>query len=188
MRARLLLLPVLALAVVTACGGDGGDGGDDGASLGSPAAPTPVTAPALPEPSPPRTGTVVLGGASSTFSVTECVLEPTAADATVLLTVTGAGTTAGGIPFQIEVQRFAADSAVAETFTDTITYNDTARILQLQRFEVDGEVSDLRDPDARSTLLRVRPDGFSASGLAGPPGTGGDEREGIVGFAIDATC
>ena len=98
------------------------------------------------------------------------------------------GGVTSGIPFQIEVQRFAADSAVAETFTDTITYSDTARILQVQRSEVGGEVSDLRDPDARSTLLRVRPDGLSAAGLAGPPGTGGDFDEGIVGFALDATC
>ena len=113
---------------------------------------------------------------------------PTDGDATTLLVVTGAGTTASGVPFQIEVQRFAADSAVAETFTDTITYSDTARILQAQRSEVAGEVSDLRDPDARGTLLRVRPDGLSAAGLAGPPGTGGDSTKGIVGFAIDATC
>ena len=93
------------------------------------------------------------------------------------------------MPFQIEVKRFATDSEVAETFTDTISYSDTARILQVQRFEVDGEVDDLRDPDARGTLLRVRPDGVSAAGLAGPPGLrrrGG--TEGIVGFAIDATC
>jgi hypothetical protein len=102
--------------------------------------------------------------------------------------VTGAGTTANGIPFQIEVRRFANDSDVAETFTDTITYSDTARILQLQRYEVDGEVSDLRDPDARGTLLRVRPDGVSATGLAGPPGSGGEDTEGIVGLAVDVTC
>jgi hypothetical protein len=92
------------------------------------------------------------------------------------------------VPFQIEVKRFAADSAVAETFTDTISYSDTARILQVQRFEVNGEVSDLRDPEARSTLIRVRPDGVSAAGLAGPPGTGAEFTEGIVGFALDATC
>ena len=76
------------------------------------------------------------------------------------------------------MQRFAADSTVAETFTDTITYSDTARILQVQRSEVGGEVSDLRDPDARSTLLRVRPDGLSAAGLAGPPGDGRPVRRG----------
>ena len=131
---------------------------------------------------------VVVGGTTSVFSVTDRQLQPEGEDATNLLVLTGAGTTASGIPFQVEVQRFAADSAVAETFTDTITYSDTARILQVQRSEVEGEVSDLRDPEARSTLLRVGPDGPSAAGLAGPPGTGGDFDEGIVGFALDATC
>ena len=179
-----VLLAVLVLAA--GCSG-GGDDDDDGATLGSTGPPTEVTAPDLPAPSPPGTGVVVVGGTTSAFSVTDCELQPEGADATNLLVVTGAGTTASGIPFQVEVQRFAADSAVAETFTDTITYSDTARILQVQRSEVDGEVSDLRDPDARSTLLRVRPDGLSAAGLAGPPGTGGEFDEGIVGFALDAT-
>lgn len=182
--------PVLlaALTVLGACAGGASDGDDDGASLGDTAPPTEVTAPALPVTPPARTGTVVVGRTTSQFSVTECVLEPTDGDATTLLTVTGAGTTANGVPFQIEVKRFATDSAVAETFTDTISYSDTARILQLQRFEVDGLVSDLRDEDARSTLLRVRPDGVAATGLAGPPGSGGDVTEGIVGFAVVATC
>jgi hypothetical protein len=131
---------------------------------------------------------VVVGRTTSQFSVTECQLEPAGEDATELLVVTGAGTTANGVPFQVEVKRFAAESEVAETFTDTISYSDTARILQAQRYEVAGEVTDLRDPDARATLLRVRPDGVSAAGLAGPPGSGGEVTEGIVGFAIDATC
>jgi hypothetical protein len=52
-------------------------------------------------------------------------------------------------------------------------------------------VSDLRDPDARSTLLRLRPDGVSAAGIAGPPGTAAGQTppdEGLVGLAFDATC
>jgi hypothetical protein len=178
---------LVALVLCAACSG-GGDADDDGASLGDTAPPTEVTVPDLPAPSPAGTGVVVIGGTTSEFSVTECELEPADPDATTLLTVTGAGTTASGVPFQVEVQRFAANSVAAETFTDTISYSDTARILQLQRFEVGGEVSDLRDPDARSTLLRVRPDGVSATGLAGPPGTGAEFDEGIVGFALDASC
>lgn len=185
----LRLSALLATVVLVAgCSGSGDDDDDDGATLGSTGPPTEVTAPEVPAPSPAGTGVVVVGRTTSPFSVTECQLQPADGDATTLLVVTGAGTTASGIPFQIEVQRFAADSSVAETFTDTITYSDTARILQTQRSEVAGEVSDLRDPDARSTLLRVRPDGLSAAGLAGPPGTGGDFDEGITGFAIDATC
>lgn len=178
---------VVALAFLAACSG-GGTEPDDGASLGVTATLAPVTAPPAPAVSPAGTGVVVIGGSSSSFSVTECELTSAEGDAATLLRVTGAGTTANEVPFQVEVQRFAVDTDAAKTFTDTITYRDTARILQLQRFEVDGVVSDLRDPEAVSTLLRVRSDGVSAVGLAGPPGTGADIKEGMVGFALDASC
>ncbi len=175
------------LAILAGCGG-GSDGGDDGVSLGDTAPRTAVTAPDLPTPSPAGTGVVVVGGSASSFSVTTCRLESHPSDPTTLVVVTGAGTTGNGVPFQIEVRRFTADSAAAETFTDTISYSDTARILQLQRAEVDGEVTDLRDPAARGTLLRVRADGVAAAGIAGPPGTGGGDTEGLVGLAVDASC
>jgi hypothetical protein len=177
-------LLVVFLAAVAACSGSGDGDGDDGASLGVTAEPTEVTAPDIPPASPPGTGVVVIGGASSSFAVTECQLDP---GATFLLRVTGEGTTGSGVPFQVEVQRFATATEV-QTFTDTISYTDTARILQVQRFEVAGEVTDLREPDASGTLLRVRPDGLSAAGVAGPPGAVADEDEGIVGLALDATC
>jgi hypothetical protein len=177
-----------ALVLVAACSGGGDGDDDDGASLGVTSEPTEVTAPPIPSASPPGTGVVVVGGGTSSFAVTECQLEPgTAADAAFLVRVTGEGTTGSGVPFHVEVQRFATGDAV-ETFTDTITYTDTARILQVQRFEVAGEVSDLRDPDARGTLLRVRPDGLSAAGVAGPPGAVAGEDEGLVGLSLDATC
>jgi hypothetical protein len=186
MTSRPLVL-LATIALMAGCSTGSGDDDDDGASLGSTAPPATATAPEVPPPSPPGTGVLVVGGTTSSFAVTSCRLVP-ADDPTVLLLVTGEGTTAGGIPFQLEIQRFAASSAAAETFTDTISYTDTARILQVQRFEVGGEVSDLRDPSVRGTLLRVRPDGLSATGLAGPPGTGAKFEEGIVGMALDATC
>ncbi len=187
MTARALAV-LSGLALVASCSG-GGDGDDDGASLGDTVAPTPVTAPDVPGPSPAGTGVVVVGGSSSSFAVTECRLAPAAGEgaASTLLLLVGAGTTGGGVPFEVEVERFATSTAV-DTFTDTVSYSDTARILQIQRFEVQGEVTDLRDPDARGTLVRVRPDGLAATGIAGPPGAVAGEDEGIVGLAIDATC
>lgn len=184
-RPRTLLA---ALVVVAGCSG-GGDEDDDGASLGETVPPTDVTAPDVPAVSPAGTGVVVVGGTTSSFAVTECQLDPGAASGatSTLLLVVGEGTTGSGVPFLVEVQRSSTDTSV-ETFTDTVSYTDTARILQVQRFEVNGEVTDLRDPDARGTLLRVRPDGLSATGLAGPPGTGGKYLEGIVGLALDANC
>ena len=188
MRVRRLLAVATAAAMVTGCSDGGGD--DDGASLGDTSAPTKVTAPEVPAPSPAGTGVVVVGRTTSSFAVIECRLAPsdeTESASTTLLLVTGEGTTGAGVPFQVEVQRFATSTSV-ETFTDTVSYSDTARILQVQRFEVAGEVTDLRDPDARGTLLHVRPDGLSAAGIAGPPGAVAGEDEGLVGLALDATC
>jgi hypothetical protein len=181
-------LLVAAVALLAACTG-GGDADDDGASLGDTSAPTKVTAPELPAASPSGTGVVVVGGSTSSFAVTACRLTPTteASTAATLLLLTGEGTTGSGVRFTLEVQRFATSTGI-ETFTDTVSYADTARILQIQRSEVDGEVTDLRDPDARGTLVRVRPDGLSAAGIAGPPGAVAGEDEGIVGLAVDATC
>ena len=178
----------LALVVVMVAGCSGGTRGpaDDGATLGGTVAPTPVTAPEVPAPSPAGTGVVVVGRSGASFAVTACQLTTQDATSATLVSVTGAGTTAGGIPFTVEVQR-TATSTVAETFTDTVTYADTARILQLQRFEVDGEITDLRQPSARGVLLRVRASGISASGIGGPPGSV-DGDDGLVGIAIDATC
>lgn len=185
--ARRLRTLLAALVLVAGCSGGGGDD-DDGASLGVTAPPTEVTAPGVPPASPPGTGVVVVGGTTSSFAVTECrlVSEAAASGTSTLLLVTGEGTTGSGVPFQVEVHRFSTDTSV-ETFTDTVSYSDTARILQLQRFEVAGEVTDLRDPDARGTLVRVRPDGLSVTGLAGPPGSEAHD-EGTVGLALDATC
>ena len=188
MRARISAVVVLAALLSGCSGGSGGGRDDDGASLGDTVAPTPVTAPEIPAPSPAGTGVVVVGATIGSFAVTECQLVATreAPASTTILLVKGEGTTGSGVPFEVEVQRTATSGAV-QTYTDTVTYSDTARILQLQRLEVNGEVTDLRDPSARGTLLRVRPDGVSTRGLVGPPGSEvGDE--GIVGFAIDATC
>jgi len=133
---------------------------------------------------------VVVGGAASPFDVTACRLEPDPAEppgAQTLIAVEGSGTTERGIAFSVQVQRFATGTDV-QTFTDTVTYSDAGRILQAQRIEVSGQVTDLRDPDATSALIRPRDGGVSASGLAGPPGGGGEETEGIIGLAVDASC
>lgn len=181
---------LVALVVVAACsgGGDGGDG-DDGASLGQTSSTQAPEAPAVPPESDAGTGVVVVGGVGATFAVTACSLEPVdgPTGAAELLRVTGEGTRGNGVPFAIEVVR-AASGDEDETFTDLITYSDTARILQVQRSEVAGEVTDLRDPSARGTLLRVRPEGLSASGIAGPPGTSAPAGPGLVGLALDLTC
>jgi hypothetical protein len=180
---------IVALALAgTGCGDDGS--ADQGATLGDPVAPTEVTAPPLPTESPPASGVVVIGGASSAFAVTSCALTPdpnATPGAETLLIVSGEGTTGAGIPFEVEVERFATGTDV-RTFTDSVTYTDTARILQMQRVQVGDQTTDLRDPGARGTLLHTRADGVAAAGLGGPPGSVAGMEDGVVGMAVDATC
>jgi hypothetical protein len=181
-----------SLLGAAACSDDGGQEGagpettvDGTVTSGGPSA----LVPAVPPPSPSGTGVVVVGGASSTFTVSACRLEPdpaAPAGARALLQLEGAGTTSAGVPFTIEVQRFATGTDVV-TFTDTVTYTDAARILQAQRVEVAGQVTDLRDAEATTALLRPRSDGVSGAGLAGGPGDIGDD-DGVIGLALDATC
>jgi hypothetical protein len=183
------LRPALVLVlVVSSAACSGNEASDDGQGLGTTSSLAPPVAPSPPAASSAGTGVVLIGELPASFEVTECDLDSGETGATgQLLHLAGAGSRANGVPFTVEAVRSASEDA-AEAFTDLITYADTARILQVQRSEVAGEVTDLRDPDARGTLLRVRPDGLSATGIAGPPGTSAPEGPGLVGLALDATC
>lgn len=175
------------LVLVGACASEDGAAPADATATSALAAPSAPPPPAAGE---PGTGTVVIGGTASAFEVTTCRLEPDPAEpeaARALLTVTGSGTTPRGEAFTVEVRRFATTLGEVTTFTDTISYQDPARILQAQRIEVGGQVTDLRDPSATNALLRPRADGVSGAGLAGAPGDDADD-EGVVGIAVDATC
>lgn len=187
---RLLGAAVGAGALLMAGCSDGSDdaSGPDAGDT-SEASVAEVSAPAAPPPSPAGTGVVVIGGRSSELEVTSCRLEADPSEpegAQTLVSIKGEGTTEAGVPFTVEVQRFATGTDV-RTFTDTLLYADSGRILQAQRVEVNGQVTDLRDPDATSALLRLRDDGVSLSGIASGPG---DDREdgGLIGVALDATC
>ncbi len=183
----LAWLAVGVVLLLTACSSDGAAPSTDGTATSAVGAPT---VPEPPTPGDPGTGTVVIGGTASSFDLTACALQPDPAEpeaARALLTVTGAGTTGRGEAFTVEVQRFATTLGEVTTYTDTITYEDPARILQAQRIEVGGQVTDLRDPSATAALLRPRADGVSGAGLAGAPGDDADD-EGVVGLAVDATC
>lgn len=186
--ALLAWVAVGVVLLLSACTSDDDDAGPAGETATSElAAPSVPEAPAATE---PGTGTIVIGAAAQPFDVTACDLEPDPEEpeaARALLVVTGAGSTSRGDAFMVEVQRFATTLGDVTTYTDTITYEDPARILQAQRIEVGGQVTDLRDPSASTALLRPRADGVSGAGLAGAPGDDADD-EGVVGIAVDATC
>jgi hypothetical protein len=188
--ARRLVAGLSILTVLGACsGGDGADDASPGTDDTAADEAVEVSAPAPPPRSPAGTGVVVVGGTSSIFEVTSCRLEPDPSEpegARTLVALAGSGETARGDAFSVEVQRFATGTDV-QTFTDTAVYTDTARILQAQRIEVGGQVTDLRDPDATSALIRVRGDGLSLSGLASGPGEDAEDG-GLIGLALDATC
>ncbi|HEX4866982.1 MAG TPA: hypothetical protein VFV32_05090 [Acidimicrobiales bacterium] len=186
------LLAWVVVGLVVLVGACSSDGGDDGADL-APSGTGAIAAPAVPNVPPASaagTGTIVVGPTTGTFEVTECRLDPDPSQpeaARALLVAKGAGTTARGDAYTVEVQRFATTLDDVVTYTDTIAYTDAARILQAQRIEVGGQVTDLRDPDASSSLLRPRSGGVSGAGLAGAPGDGADDG-GIVGLALDLAC
>lgn len=178
-----------AAALLAACSGGSDEATAPDTGDTSEVAVSGVSAPAAPPASSAGTGVVVIGGTSSAFEVTSCRLEPDPSEpegARTLISVEGSGTTAAGVSFTVEVQRFSTGTDV-QTFTDTVVYADTGRILQVQRIEVGGEVTDLRDPEATSALVRVRADGVSLSGLASGPGED-QEDGGLIGLALDATC
>ncbi|WP_436793593.1 hypothetical protein [Actinospongicola halichondriae] len=207
MRTRFAAGLAIALAL-TACGGaDSGDGVDT-----SSAGPV-VTGTGDVTPTPPSTlgGVPDIGaaeGAALVFlpdasggvdqiglDVVSCANTPDAdADGEVpaeLLGVTATGIDADGTEVGLDVRRFRSQGA-SPTITDTITivFGDPEapdRVLVAQRFEVDGLVSDLRDPTADDPLLVVGPGGFEGRGLFGPPGGGVDAPELVEGVAR-ATC
>ena len=122
--------------------------------------------------------------------MTECAARSPAAEDAVASCCTSRGRARGRTGCRSRSRWCASTTEEAdETFTDLITYTDTARILQVQRSEVGGEVTDLRDPGrprhAAAGAARRR---SSATGIAGPPGTSAPEGPGLVGLALDATC
>ena len=182
---RLAPLAGCAVAGVMLLGGCT-SGASDGGGKPSALAPS-VTS--IPPESPPGTGVVVIGGAPSTFTVDSCRLEPDPAEpelARALVVMKGSGTTKAGVDFTIELQRFSTGADVV-TYTDTMTYSDSGRILQAQRIEVGGQVTDLRDAKAATALLRTRAGGVRASALASAPGERAKDG-GLIGLALDATC
>ncbi len=133
--------------------------------------------------------------AQLSLDVVTCAISPDATpDGEVpaeLLAATIAGATEDGTELNVDVRRFRSQGA-SPTITDTITivFGDPDapdRALVAQRFEVDGVVSDLRDPGATDPLLVVGPGGFEGRGLFAPPGAGVDASE-IVEGVVRAGC
>lgn len=129
------------------------------------------------------------------LEITECSIdleaEPDGQMPAELLGVSATGETDDGTTVALDVRRFRSEGA-SPTITDTVTlaFGDPEapeRVLVAQRFEVDGLVSDIRDPDADSPLLVVGPGGFEGRGLFAAPGADVEDGGAVEGV-VRGTC
>ena len=181
-------MAVVVIAVTASgllAGACGDDDVDDGAvsstsTIATTTQPIVEPAPSMPDVQPESgTGVVVIGGGEAvTLEVVGCTIDASAQPEgqvpAELVSATAGGTTASGAELLVEVRRFRSLGA-SPTVTDTVTLVEgdpeaPDRALVAQRFEVDGLVTDLRDPDADDPLLRVSGSTIEGSGVFAPPG------------------
>lgn len=188
--------------LLAACsGGSGDDAASDQpapteATVEATVAPPPVPTEQLPVPEAGRARVVLGPTLDTTLAVEECVRDPGAVPEGQVpaeqLVVVARGTRSDGVAVSLDVRRFQSAGA-ASTITDTVTVvegTDDApeRVSVAQRFEVGGQVTDPRDPDADDPLLLVREESITASGIFAPPGAFADDGDLLAGrIAISCT-
>lgn len=194
---RWLLSLAVVLGGVAGCSGDDGPDSPDSGPSTSTSPDTAVqpigAAPAVPE---PGTLSLVIGtDLRAELTIDACTVdagaEPTGEVPAELVAVRASGTTAGGAPVNLDLRRFRSQGASA-TITDTVTVvvgdpEEPDVALVAQRFEVDGVVTDPRDPDADDPLVRVREGQIEAGGVFAPPGAFADDG-GLVEGGLVARC
>lgn len=203
MRHRSASSPLLAIgvAVIGMSAGMAACSSEDG---GSTASTTTTAAAVAAEPlattdlGSPVAGTarVVLGSSLDvTLEIAECRLDLDAQPAgqvpAELVGIEATGATADGTPVLLDVKRFRSAGA-ATTITDTVTVlegteESPVRVVVAQRFEVGGQVTDGRDPDADDPLLRVTQAAITATGVFAPPGAFAGDAGAVEG-AVAIAC
>lgn len=175
---------VVALALVV-----GGCSSGSDAELNAPS--STVKGETTTAPSSPGKGSLVLGGFPYAFTVTGCQQGPAAdepAGAQTLFRLDGSGETFQDEPFTVKVLRFQTERGATTTVTDTIDVVVTGakpRQSQAQRIEVNGQITDLRDPKAAAALLRIDGGHVQAQGTFGPADATATTR---VTGTLDAMC
>lgn len=193
MRVAATIVFVLAVA---------GCAGDDDASPATDA--TTTAAPGVPEPlavddvtaSASHQLRVALGSfLDATLPLEQCVLDlgaqPDGQIPSQQVTVVARGEAEDGQALTVDIRRFRSEGA-SPTITDTIRVvlgpeDAPQRVLEAQRFEVDGLVTDPRDPDADDPLLRVTDGRVDGTGVFAPPGAFADDG-GLVEGAVSVAC
>ena len=193
---RMVLAVTLAVLSIGCTGGpDDADTDDASATTAPPAGPEPAAVPELDTPSEGRARLVIGASLDVTLVVERChrdlAAEPDGEVPSEQVTVVARGTGPGGEPVMVDVRRFRSQGA-SPTITDTVRFVEgpedaPRRVLEAQRFEVDGLVTDPRDPDADDPLLRVTDREVRASGVFAPPGAFADDG-GLVAGVLAITC
>jgi len=171
---------IAAVLTLPACSDDGGS--DDGAPTTAADRPAP-TVPADVE---PGEGFLVLGDRTFLLAVRACALDPfTDPETGVTIELTlDADDNTGTL---IGVSRATVQGELATT-TETVSVTEVeGEVLEAQRFERDGVVSDLRDSDSAGPLLAVTGNLVRAGGVFGPPGSTA-ATPGLVDGSLIARC
>lgn len=158
--------------------------GDDAATTATTTTSAPSRVDALPttdisEPGPGEAHVVLGTSLDITLVVETCTrdlgAQPDGQVPSEQVAIQASGARADGVPVLLDLKRFRSQGA-SPTITDTVTVLEgteatPVRVLQAQRFEVDGQVTDPRDPEADDPLLRVTEQRIVARGLFAPPGS-----------------
>ena len=195
-RVRAPVVVALSAALVLgACGGGGGGG--DATTTAPPAPDTSPEAAAVTALPPPPAGQarVVLGSAlDATLDVETCTLaldaRPDGEVPSEQVVVEASGE-ADSEPVSLSVRRYRSPGA-SPTITDTIRVtrgpaDAPTSVLEAQRFEVDGVVTDPRQPDADDPLLRIADDAITARARFAAPGSFAEDG-GLVEGVVAVSC
>ncbi len=194
---RPALVIVMSMLLVAGCGSDEDAGSGASSTTTTAAAPAPTLGPVPDIGTGPDAALLFLADVPGMIDleITSCVIdlaaEPDGQVPAELLGVSAIGETEDGTTVNLDVRRFRSVGA-SPTITDTVTiaFGDPEtpeRVLVAQRFEVDGLVSDIRDPDADAPLLVVGPGGFEGRGLFAAPGADVEDGGAVEGV-VRGTC
>lgn len=188
---RVVVALTIALLGLSACGGDG-----DEEPASTTAARPADRVPAEPLGTPAEgTGRIVVGSLDVELSIETCERDDAAVPAGTapaeLVGIRATGSRDDGTSVLVDVRRFRTAGEVP-TITDTVTVVEgpeeaPENVLQAQRYEVAGAVSDARDPQADDPLLRLGADAVTGSGVFAPPGAFADD-EGLVTGRFAFAC
>lgn len=201
-RSRLRTVRRLAGAVVVgalfvACSDGSSDSvdPDQTSTTGADTTPATLAAGSLDDPAAGAARVALASGLDVTLDVVACSVdlgaEPEGEVPAELVAVRAEGETTDGTPVLLDITRFRSEGA-ATTITDNVTVLEGSEdapvsFVVAQRFEVGGQVTDGRDPDAREPLLRITGDVIRARGIFAPPGAfAGDP--GAVEGAVAVAC